>query len=69
MEVEALRKERDEAIKKVEELARLVEEQEEDFAHKTRKIQWQVEMSMPALENFFKDMIMLKCKFDTLEFS
>ena len=38
IEVETLRKERDEAIKRAEELARLVEEQEEDFAHKTRKI-------------------------------
>ena len=44
MEVKTLRKERDEAIKKAEELARLVEEQEDDFAHKTGKIQRQAEL-------------------------
>ncbi|KAK4855178.1 hypothetical protein QYF36_004763 [Acer negundo] len=43
-EVEALRKERDEANKRAEDLARLVEEQEEDFARKTRKLQWQIEL-------------------------
>ncbi|KAI9152789.1 hypothetical protein LWI28_001218 [Acer negundo] len=43
-EVEALRKERDEANKRAKDLARLVEEQNEDFARKTRKLQWQVEL-------------------------
>ncbi|KAK4833201.1 hypothetical protein QYF36_000516 [Acer negundo] len=44
MEVEAIGKERDEAIKKAEGLTRLVEEQKEDFAQETRKIQWQMEL-------------------------
>ncbi|KAK2641027.1 hypothetical protein Ddye_022790 [Dipteronia dyeriana] len=41
--VEALRKERDEAIKRAEDLARLVEEQEEKFTRTSRKMQWKIE--------------------------
>ena len=50
-EVEALRKERDEANKRAEDLARLVEEQEEDFARKTRKLQLQVELKDKTIDS------------------
>ncbi|KAI9182659.1 hypothetical protein LWI28_027605 [Acer negundo] len=55
IEVETFRKERDEAIKKAKKLARLVEEQEVDFSHKTRKIQWQVELKDKTIDALKKE--------------
>ncbi|KAK4842684.1 hypothetical protein QYF36_025979 [Acer negundo] len=55
-EMEALRKERDDAIKKAQDLARLVEEQDEDFACKIRKLQWQVELQDKTINAIKEDM-------------
>ncbi|KAK3225650.1 hypothetical protein Dsin_005512 [Dipteronia sinensis] len=50
MRMEVLEKERDEAIKRAEDLTRIIEEQEEDFTRKTRKMQWQVELKDKAID-------------------
>ena len=57
MEVEAFRKERDEAIKKADNLARLVEEQEEDFVHKAWKIQRQADVAEALSRKTYKKQI------------